>query len=196
MRGTVRSALVLFVGLFLLTGCGIQGIPKQNNEVEAGWAEVINQYKRRADLVPNLVKIVKGYAKHERQTLENVTKARAKVGQVNISADKLNPQTMQKFQQAQSALSSALSRLMVVVERYPDLKASQNFRDLQIQLEGTENRIGIARRRYIEAVKQFNNYVTVPPYSWTNSLFYHFEKKPQFTVEDEKQIEQAPSVEL
>lgn len=186
--------LVLILSLSLLMSCGIQSIPKQKNEVEAAWAEVLNQYKRRADLIPNLVNVVKGYAKHEKETLSAVVEARAKATKTNVNINDLNPETMKNFQRAQSGLSSALSRLMVVVEKYPDLKANQNFRDLQIQLEGTENRVTIARRRYIESIKVFNNLVTVPPTSWTNSLFYHLEKKPQFTVENEEEVKKAPEV--
>ncbi|PIR18896.1 MAG: LemA family protein [Elusimicrobia bacterium CG11_big_fil_rev_8_21_14_0_20_64_6] len=185
--------LVVF-GALLLSGCGVRSIPQANNQVEASWSEVVNQYKRRADLIPNLVSVVKQYAKHERETLEAVVSARAKATQTNINAGQLNADSMQKFSQAQAGLGSALSRLMVVVEKYPDLKANQNFRDLQVQLEGTENRVTIARQRYIEAVKQFNNQVSVPPESWTNSMFYHFEKKPQFTVDNAKEIEDAPAV--
>ncbi|MBI2027850.1 MAG: LemA family protein [Deltaproteobacteria bacterium] len=172
-----------------LSACGIRVIPLQKNKVEASLAEVGNQYKRRTDLVPNLVNTVKGYAKHERETLQAVIDARAKATQTNFSAaNQINTETFAQFQKAQTELSSALSRLMVVVEKYPDLKASENFRDLQAQLEGTENRIAIARRRYIEDVRVFNNYVTVIPHSWTNSLFFKFEKMPQFEIsESEKQ---------
>lgn len=190
-----RHSLIL-ASLLALAGCGFQSIPQSVNEVEAGWAEVINQYKRRADLVPNLVSTVKGYAEHEQETLTAVIAARAQATSTQIKFDELTPEKMEAFQKAQGSLGAALSRLMVVSERYPDLKANQNFRDLQAQLEGTENRIAIARRRYIEQVKEFNNLVTVPPYSWTNSLFYHHDKKPQFTVADEKAVEEAPNVEF
>ncbi|MCK5072687.1 MAG: LemA family protein [Bacteriovoracaceae bacterium] len=188
-----KSCLVLLMSLFL-TSCGIQSIPRANNEVEAAWAEVINQFKRRADLIPNLVNIVKKYAEHEKETLQAVVEARAKATSTNVNVGNLNPGMMQKFQSAQSGLSSALSRLMVVVEKYPDLKANQNFRDLQAQLEGTENRVTIARRRYIETVKMYNNLITVPPTSWTNSILYHHAKKPQFTVDNVKEVEKAPEV--
>ena len=185
--GMMKNILkvIVFVTLLLsLSACGIRSIPMQKNAVEATLAEVNNQYKRRADLIPNLVNTVKGYAKHERETLQAVIEARAQATQTEISVDNLNPESLAKFQQAQSALSSALSRLMVVVEKYPDLKANMNFRDLQTQLEGTENRITIARRRYIEDVKVFNNYVTVIPHSWTNSLFFKYTKMPQFEVSE------------
>ncbi len=180
------SLLVLFLSLFLVS-CGLQSIPQANNQVEADWAEVMNQYKRRTDLIPNLVNTVKGYAAHEQETLEGVVEARAKATSVNVDAKNLTPETMQKFQDAQGGLSSALGRLMVVVEKYPELKANENFKGLQAQLEGTENRIAIARRRYIDSVRTFNNLVTVFPTSLTNSLIHHFEKKPQFTVSEAEQ---------
>ncbi|MBI4041279.1 MAG: LemA family protein [Deltaproteobacteria bacterium] len=173
----------LLVVVMVFSGCGIRSIPKSKNAVEAGWAEVQNQYKRRSDLIPNLVETVKGYARHEKETLQSVIEARAKATQTQVNFDQLTPEALQKFQAAQSALSSALSRLMVVIEKYPDLKANQNFLSLQDQLEGTENRIGIARRRYIESVENFNNQVTVPPESWVNSLFYKYSKMPQFAAE-------------
>lgn len=176
--------LIISIFSFLLASCGVQDIPKANNQLEADWAEVLNQYKRRADLIPNLVSTVKGYAAHEKETLEGVVNARAKATSVNIDMKDLNPETLKKFQEAQTGLTQALGKLMVVAEKYPDLKASENFQALQSQLEGTENRITIARRRYIEAVKEFNNLVTVFPTSLTNSMFFHFEKKPQFTVEE------------
>lgn len=194
-NSTISSGIIaiLFLSL-LLSGCGMRSIPTALNEVEATWSEVLNQYKRRSDLIPNLVNIVKGYAAHEKETLLAVVEARAKATQTQVSSDQLNPETLRKFSQAQAGLGSALSRLMVVVERYPDLKANQNFRDLQVQLEGTENRITVARNRYIQSIKGFNNLVTVPPTSWYNSLFLNYEKKPQFSVEDEVQIKQAPEV--
>lgn len=176
--------LIISIFSFLLASCGVQDIPKANNQLEADWAEVLNQYKRRADLIPNLVSTVKGYAAHEKETLEGVVNARAKATSVNIDMKDLNPETLKKFQEAQTGLTQALGKLMVVAEKYPDLKASENFQALQSQLEGTENRITIARRRYIEAVKEFNNLVTVFPTSLTNSMFFHYEKKPQFTVEE------------
>ena len=186
---------VLVLSLFL-SGCGIQSIPTALNEVEAAWSEVLNQYKRRSDLIPNLVNIVKGYAAHEKSTFTAVVEARAKATQTQVSTANLNPETIKKFSQAQAGLGSALSRLMVVVERYPDLKANQNFRDLQVQLEGTENRITVARHRYIQSIKGFNNLVTVPPTSWFNSLFLKHEKKPQFSVENETAVKQAPVVDF
>jgi len=193
----MRKLFPVFAGIIFIvftSSCGFQSIPKSKNEVEAAWAEVLNQFKRRADLIPNLVNVVKGYAAHEKETLTSVVEARAKATKMNVNLDNLNPESMQKFQRAQSALGSALSRLMVVVEKYPDLKANENFRDLQAQLEGTENRITIARRRYIESIKEYNNLITVPPSSWTNSLLYHHEKKPQFTVENVQEVQKAPEV--
>ena len=186
--------LFLLILFLILTGCGIQSIPKSVNEVEAKWAEVINQYKRRSDLIPSLVSTVKGYAAHEKETLSAVIEARSKATKTTINFDQLNGQTLQKFQKAQGALSSALSRLMVTVEKYPQLKANENFLALQNQLEGTENRIAVARKRYIQSIKEFNNLISVPPTSFTNSLFYHHEKKPQFTVNNVEEIQNAPAV--
>ena len=181
---------------FGLGGCGWQSIPQAENQVDAASAEVTNQYKRRADLVPNLVETVKGYAKHEKETLEGVTEARAKATAISIDPSKATPDQIAKFQQAQGQLSQALGRLMVVAEKYPDLKADKNFQGLQDQLEGTENRITVARNRLIEAIRDYNNQVTVPPTSWTNAIFYKKEKKAQWDVaEGEKQkIQEAPAV--
>ena len=178
----------------MATSCGIQSIPRSVNEVEAKWAEVINQYKRRSDLIPSLVNTVKGYAAHEKETLSAVIQARANATKTSINFDQLNGETLQKFQQAQGALSSALSRLMVTVEKYPELRANENFLSLQNQLEGTENRIAVARKRYIESIKEFNNLITVPPTSFTNSFFYHHTKKPQFTVDNVEEVQKAPQV--
>jgi LemA protein len=167
----------------------LQSIPTANNAVEAAWAEVENQYKRRNDLIPNLVNTVKGYAAHEKDTLEAVISSRAKATAVTIDPTKLNAEKMKEFQDAQNGLSQALGRLLVVAEKYPDLKANENFIALQSQLEGSENRITIARRRYIETVQTFNNLVTVFPTSLTNTLVHHFEKKPQFAIsEEEKKV--------
>jgi LemA protein len=174
--------LPLLLALAALAGCGIQSIPQAENAVAGAWAEVENQYQRRADLVPNLVETVKGYASHERETLEAVVAARAQATQVKLTVDQLTPENMRKFEEAQGALRSSLGRLLAVAENYPQLKANENFRDLQAQLEGTENRIAIARRRYIEQVQGFNNLVTVPPTSWTNSMMYKKQPKAQFTA--------------
>ena len=186
--------LVLGITMTSLTSCGMQSIPTAKNEVEAKWAEVQNQFKRRSDLIPNLVSTVKGYASHEKDTLTAVVEARAKATSVNIKPENLNQETMSKFSKAQGGLSSALGRLMVVVEKYPALKANANFRDLQVQLEGTENRITVARNRYIESIKVFNNLITVPPTSWYNSIFLKENKKPQFQVSNLKEVENAPEV--
>ncbi len=183
-----------FIALSLLIGCGMQSIPTAENDVEASWSEVLNQYKRRADLIPNLVAVVKGYASHEKDTLTAVVEARAKATSVNVEAKNLDDASLKKYSDAQAGLSSALGRLMVVVEKYPDLKANENFKDLQIQLEGTENRVTIARQRYIESVNTFNKLVSVPPTSWYNGLFLKKSKKPQFSVENEGEIKDAPKV--
>ena len=191
MKFLVAMSAVLF-----LSACGFQSIPTQKNEVEASLAEVTNQYKRRADLIPNLVNVVKGYAQHEKDTLEAVVEARAKATQMTVDAGSLTPEKLNNFKKAQGELSMALGKLMAISENYPNLKADANFRDLQAQLEGTENRITVARNRYIDSIKQFNNLVTVPPESWTNSLMYHFEKLPQWDVseEEKKANEKAPEV--
>ncbi|MCX7978465.1 MAG: LemA family protein [Bdellovibrionaceae bacterium] len=187
---------VLLLALPFVSACGIQSIPQSKNAVEAALAEVTNQYKRRADLIPNLVETVKGYAKHEEKVLTEVTEARAKATQMVIDPSRATPAQIAEFQRSQGQLSAALGKLLAISENYPNLKADTNFRDLQAQLEGTENRITVARQRYIEAVKEFNNQVTVPPTSWTNALFYHFEKMPQWDVaEAEKEkIEKSPEV--
>jgi LemA protein len=177
----------------LAAGCGFQSIPQSDNAVASAWAQVQNQYQRRADLVPNLVETVKGYASHERETLEGVMAARAKATQVQLSANDLTPENMKRFEQAQQGLTGALGRLLVVSENYPQLRANENFRTLMDQLEGTENRIAVERRRYIQAVQEFNNLVTVPPTSWTNSIMYHKQPKPQFTATTQN-AEQAPRV--
>jgi LemA protein len=188
--------LLISMTLVFLTGCGLQSIPQAKNATEAALAEVTNQYKRRADLIPNLVNVVKGYAKHEKETLEGVIQARASATQVTIDPSKATPEDLQKYQAAQGQLSAALGRLMVVSEQYPNLKADTQFRDLQAQLEGTENRITVARQRYIESVQGFNNLVTVPPTSWTNSLLYHHPKMPQWDLDpaEKAKAEQAPAV--
>ncbi len=193
----VFAKISLFIlTLSVLSGCGIQSIPQGKNNVEATLAEITNQYKRRADLIPNLVNVVKGYAKHEEQTLTSVIEARAKATQVTLDPTKMTPEKLKEYQAAQSGLSQALGRLMVVSEQYPNLKADTQFRDLQAQLEGTENRITVARQRYIESVRDFNNLVTVPPTSWTNSLFYKNEKMPQWdvTADEKGAIEKPPQV--
>jgi LemA protein len=184
------------LGLMGLIGCGIQSIPMAKNQTEAALAEITNQYKRRADLVPNLVNVVKGFASHERETLEAVVSARARATAMTLDPSKATPEQISAYSQAQGQLSQALGKLLMLTENYPQLKADAGFRDLQAQLEGTENRITVARQRYIEAIKEFNNQVTVPPTSWTNALWYKFEKMPQWDLpEAEKsQVEKAPEV--
>jgi LemA protein len=194
----VNKHILYFLSLFIfsafITGCGVQSIPQSKNQVDASLAEVTNQYKRRSDLIPNLVEIVKGYAKHEQSTLIGVTEARAKATQITIDPSQMDAAKLEQFQKAQGSLSQALGKLMVVAEKYPDLKADQGFRDLQAQLEGTENRITVARQRYIETILNFNNLVSVFPTSLTNSLMFHYPKMPQFTVENAEQIQKAPEV--
>ena len=169
-------------------------IQSQDEKVAASWAEVLNQYKRRADLVPNLVNTVKGYAEHEKTVLTEVTEARAKVGSVQLNADQLtDPALFAKFQQAQSQLSSALSHLIAVSENYPELKANTLYQDLMSQLEGSENRIAVARGRYIETVQTFNSYIRKLPTKWVADILGE-QPKQQFTVENEKQISNAPVV--
>lgn len=194
----IRRGLTLAIFVLLLAGCGMQSIPQSLNNVEATLAEVTNQYKRRADLIPNLVNTVKGYAAHESETLQAVISARAKATSMTIDPSNMDAQQITQFQAAQGGLSQALGRLMVVAERYPDLKADRNFRELQAQLEGTENRITVARNRHIGAIKNFNNLVTVPPQSWTNSMFYDHEKMPQWSLDEAEaeRVEQAPEVQF
>ena len=178
----------------LLSGCGYNQFQAKDEATKAAWAEVVNQYQRRADLIPNLVNTVKGYATHERETLEAVTRARAAATSFQITPEVLNnPEAFQKFQQVQGELSSALSRLMAVSENYPQLKADASFRDLQSQLEGTENRITVARQRYIAAVQDYNVTVRSFPTNLT-AMIFGYQAKPSFTVENEKSISTAPTV--
>jgi len=178
----------------LLSGCGYNAMQGGDEGVKAAWAEVLNQYKRRADLIPNLVKTVEGFAQQERDVLIQVTEARSRVGSVQATPETLNdPATFQKFQDAQGQLSGALSRLMVVVEKYPELKSDQNFRDLQAQLEGTENRITVARNRFIEATREYNTLLRTFPNNLTAMLF-GYQVKPTFTVENEAEISKPPEV--
>jgi LemA protein len=181
---TFRIFVLLVLGIFFYS-CGYNTMQKNEEEVFNAWGNVESSLQRRADLIPNLVEVVKGYAAHERETLEAVINARAKATAVNVTASDLNnPQAMQQLQRAQGKLSSALARLMVVVERYPDLKANQNFRDLQNQLEGTENRINVARQRYNQAVQKFNFSIRKFPNSLTNSLLLHLDRKEYFKAEE------------
>lgn len=195
--GKLKTLSMLFVAMAFvgaLTGCGIQSIPMAKNDVDATLAEVMNQYKRRSDLIPNLVETVKGYAKQENSTLVAVTEARAKATSMNIDPSKATPEQIEKFSQAQGQLSQALGKLLVVTENYPDLKSNANFRDLQAQLEGTENRITVARQRYIESIKVFNNLVTVFPTSLTNSIMFHHQPMPQFGADMTDEEKKAPAV--
>ena len=191
----VKTALVMLCAL-VLSGCGYNQFQSQDEAVKAAWSEVLNQYQRRADLIPNLVNTVKGYAQHEQQVLTQITEARARVGSIQATPELVNdPQAFARFQEAQSNLTSALSRLLVVAENYPQLKADQNFRDLQAQLEGTENRIAVARNRYIKTVQEYNGLTRSFPTNLTAMLF-GYKVKPNFTVENEAEIAKPPTVDF
>ncbi|MBI0114713.1 MULTISPECIES: LemA family protein [Gilliamella] len=195
----MKSKLLLLILILIIVGGffffkDYNSIQTQDEKVAASWSEVVNQYKRRADLVPNLVNTVKGYATHEKDVFTQVTDARAKVGSIQINADQLSdPALFSKFQQAQSELSSALSRLIAVSENYPELKANTLYQDLMSQLEGTENRITVARGRYIETVQSFNTYIRQLPTKWIANII-GVQPKQQFTVENEQQISNPPAV--
>ena len=179
-----------------LTSCGYNQFQSLDEDSKASWSEVLNQYQRRADLVPNLVATVKGYAEHEEKVLTEVADARSKVGSIQVTPEVLNdPEAFAKFQAAQGQLTGALSRLMAVAENYPNLKADQGFRDLQAQLEGTENRVTVARNRYIASVKDYNVAIRSFPNNLT-AMVFGYKTKPSFTVENEKQISTAPKVEF
>jgi LemA protein len=187
---------LLLLAALSLGGCGYNTLQSTDEQIKASWAEVLNQYQRRSDLVPNLVNTVKGFAQQEKDVLLGVTNARSKVGAIQATPELINdPQAFAKFQQAQGELTSALSRLLVVVENYPQLKSDANFRDLQAQLEGTENRITVARNRYIKAVQEYNVTVRSFPSNLTAMLF-GFQVKPTFTVENEKEIAKPPKVDF
>ena len=189
-------ALVVILLLPQLAGCGYNTFQTQDEQIKASWAEVVNQYQRRADLIPNLVETVRGFARQEQEVLIGVTEARAKVGSVQATPEVLDdPQAFAQFQAAQGELSSALSRLMVVVERYPELKADANFRDVQAHLEGTENRISVARNRYIAAVQEYNGTVRRFPSNLTAKVF-GYDVKPTFTVDNEAEISRPPQVQF
>ena len=190
----IRILAVLLVLVSLLSGCGYNAFQTGDEAVKSAWSEVVNQYQRRADLVPNLVSTVQGYASHEKEVLTQVTQARAQVGGIQATPELINnPEAFAKFQQAQAGLSSALSRLLVVAENYPNLKADASFRDLQAQLEGTENRITVARNRYIKSVQEYNTTVRSFPTNLTAMLF-SYSPKPNFTVQNEAQISAPPTV--
>ena len=193
--GKFALAVCVAAGL-LLSGCGYNNIQSTDEQTKAAWSEVLNQYQRRADLIPNLVKTVQGYAAQEQTVLLGVTEARAKVGSIQATPELVNDAAaMAKFQAAQSQLTSALSRLLVVTENYPQLKSDQNFRDLQAQLEGTENRITVARNRYIKAVQDYNVTIRSFPTNLT-AMAFGYKEKPNFTVDNEKAISTAPKVDF
>ncbi|MCU4156767.1 LemA family protein [Carboxylicivirga sp. A043] len=190
---TLKHLLLIAFAIPFFTSCGYNNMVDKSEMVDASWAQVENVYQRRADLIPNLVNTVKGYAEHEQETLTGVIEARSKATSVNISADNLNEANLAQFQQAQAGLTSALSKLMVVMERYPDLKANQNFMDLQAQLEGTENRIAVERKKFNDATRDYNSYIKKFPRVIYASWF-DFEKKPYFQAEAGS--EKAPKVEF
>lgn len=192
----MKRVMLLIMGTLLmgmLSGCGYNSMQANEEAVIAAWGDVESTYQRRNDLIPNLVEVVKGYAKHEADTLKAVTEARATVGSMKVGKEVINdPDALAKFQQAQGQMSGALSRLMVVAEKYPDLKANQNFLDLQKQLEGTENRINVARERYNKAVQVFNTSIRTFPNSLTNSMMLHLKRKEPFKAEEGAKV--APKV--
>ena len=195
MKRILAAVLTLLV-VTGLSGCGYNRLQSTDENINATWSEVVNQYQRRADLIPNLVETVKGYASQEKDVLLGVTEARSKVGSIQATPEMVNdPAALEKFSSAQGELSSALSRLLVVVENYPQLKSDTNFRDLQAQLEGTENRITVARQRYIKAVQEYNVTVRSFPTNLT-AMVFGYKTKPQFTVENEAQISQPPKVDF
>lgn len=190
------SLILVISALFVVTGCGYNSLQSQDEDIKAAWSEVTNQYQRRADLVPNLVNVVKGYAAHEKDVLESIATARAKVGSITISSDQLSNETsFKQFQEAQAAMSSSLSRLLAVSENYPQLKADGAFRDLQAQLEGTENRITVARKRYIDSVRDYNVTVRSFPSNLT-ARWLGLAPKQSFTVENEKEISKPVAVQF
>ncbi|EQA43885.1 LemA family protein [Leptospira broomii serovar Hurstbridge str. 5399] len=190
----VSTWMLLFIGTYFSFGCGYNTIQVQDEKVTAAWSEVLNQYQRRTDLIPNLVNTVKGYAAQEKDVLTEVTRARASVGSIQATPEILNnPDLFAKFNKAQGQMTSALSRLMVVVEKYPDLKSNQNFLELQAQLEGTENRITVARNRYIQSVQEYNVTVRTFPNVITAKMF-GYTPKPNFTVENEAEVSKPPQV--
>ena len=192
----IRSLLIIAVFAMMLSGCGYNSIQSQDEAVKAQWSEVLNQYQRRADLVPNLVATVKGFTEQEKSVLIEVTNARASVGKMNITAEQASdPEMLKKFQAAQGEMSGALSRLLVVSENYPELKSNENFRDLQVQLEGTENRVTVARNRYIQSVQAYNTTIRQFPTNLTAMVFGN-KPKANFSVENEAQISKAPTVEF
>ena len=195
MRQSALISMLLLTG-WLLSGCGYNAMQAQDEQVKSAWSEVLNQYQRRADLIPNLVNTVKGFATQESTVLLGVTEARAKVGSIQATPDLVNdPAAFAKFNAAQGELKSALSRLLVVTENYPTLKSDQNFRDLQAQLEGTENRITVARNRYIQSVQAYNTTIRSFPGVLTAKMF-GYKEKPNFGVENEAAVSKPPSVDF
>ena len=189
-------AVVTILAATALSGCGYNDMQRGDEQIKAAWSEVLNQYQRRNDLVPNLVNTVKGFAAQEQQVLLGVTEARAKVGSIQATPELINdPQAFRKFQEAQAGMSQALSRLLVVAENYPQLKSDANFRDLQAQLEGTENRIAVARNRYIKSVQEYNTLIRTFPNNLT-AMMFSYQIKPNFAVEDEKTIAKPPTVDF
>jgi len=195
MRSILRASwlALALLATALLSGCGYNSIQTLDEQTKSGWSEVLNQYQRRADLIPNLVNTVKGYAQQEQTVLIGVTEARAKATSIKVDAN--DAESLKKFQQAQGELSGALGRLLAVSERYPDLKSDQNFRDLQAQLEGTENRITVARKRYIDSVQNYNVTVRQFPVNLT-AMMFGYKVKPNFSVENEAQISKPPTVDF
>jgi LemA protein len=193
--GTGRMIVLALVMSTSVWGCGYNDLQGLDEDTKAAWSEVVNQYQRRADLIPNLVATVKGYAAHEKETLEGVVEARAKATSIQITPETLkDPVAFEQYQKVQAGLTSALGRLIAVAENYPNLKADQNFRDLQSQLEGTENRIAVARKRYIDRVAEFNKMVRYFPTNLTAKFMLHMDEKPNFTVADEKAVAKPPEV--
>lgn len=192
----VRVWLAVMAMIGFLTGCGYNTIQSQDEEVKAAWSEVVNQYQRRADLIPNLVNTVKGFAEQEKEILLGVTEARSKVGGIQATPELVNdPAALDRFMKAQGEMTSALSRLLVVAENYPQLKSDQNFRDLQAQLEGTENRITVARNRYIKSVQTYNTHIRQFPVNLT-AMIFSYKEKANFTVENEAAIAKPPAVDF
>jgi len=194
----MRKVIGILAGVIVVgsvSGCGYNDLQGLDEDTKAAWSEVVNQYQRRADLIPNLVATVKGYAAHEKDTLEGVVQARAQATGIQVTPELLkDPAAFEKFQQAQAGLTSALGRLIAIAENYPNLKADQNFRDLQSQLEGTENRIAVARKRYIDRVAEYNKMVRYFPTNLTARFLLHLDEKPNFTVADEQGVAKPPEV--
>ena len=190
------SFVAALLAAVLVSGCGYNAMQAQDEQIKASWAEVLNQYQRRADLIPNLVNVVKGYAEHEKEVLAKVTEARSQVGAIKATPELINdPAAFQRFMQAQAQMTSALSRLIAVAENYPNLKADGAFRDLQAQLEGTENRITVASNRYIKAVQEYNTTVRSFPSNLT-AMMFGYQTKPSFEVQDEKALAVPPKVDF